>query len=316
MNEEKKSSPGNSKLSTIFLVVLGLHVVVIVLILAYNLLKGGGAPEEENYFGSVTPASSYEPAPLQPSRTADEPYLQTGGAEEELVEPSSARARGGMSMPSPQDPIWAMGTVEPRDAEVSEPVESALDAPPEKPLTAGDLARLSQGTATPSEPAAPSFEEEVRQTAAPQTYQVVKGDSLSRIGTRFGVSVADLQKANQMDGTMIRIGEVLQIPNGAVAQAAPRASIPTAVPAATPVETPASIGKTHVVSKGETLWRIARQYDINAQKLADYNGIADPKRLKVGTRLNIPASGQQMARPVQGGQPPRVQDTDVAMVRE
>ena len=43
----------------------------------------------------------------------------------------------------------------------------------------------------------------------------------------------------------------------------------------------------HVVSSGETLFSIARQYDVPAGILARYNGLAEPYRLAVGQSLLI-----------------------------
>ncbi len=43
-------------------------------------------------------------------------------------------------------------------------------------------------------------------------YTVRAGDNLFRIGLKYGVSVADLQAANGLHSTYIRVGQVLQIP--------------------------------------------------------------------------------------------------------
>ena len=43
----------------------------------------------------------------------------------------------------------------------------------------------------------------------------------------------------------------------------------------------------HVVSSGETLFSIARHYDVPAGILARYNGLAEPYRLAVGQSLLI-----------------------------
>ncbi|MDH3283194.1 MAG: LysM peptidoglycan-binding domain-containing M23 family metallopeptidase [Acidobacteriota bacterium] len=46
----------------------------------------------------------------------------------------------------------------------------------------------------------------------------------------------------------------------------------------------------HVVRKGETLWRIARSYDLPLAELAAANGIDDPTRIRSGQRLVIPGA--------------------------
>jgi LysM repeat protein len=44
----------------------------------------------------------------------------------------------------------------------------------------------------------------------------------------------------------------------------------------------------HVVAKGETLYSIARKYDISVDSLATTNTISDPSKLFVGMKLSIP----------------------------
>jgi murein DD-endopeptidase MepM/ murein hydrolase activator NlpD len=45
-----------------------------------------------------------------------------------------------------------------------------------------------------------------------------------------------------------------------------------------------------VVRRGETLYRIGKQYGVPANVLAQANGLADPTRLAVGQRLTIPGA--------------------------
>ncbi len=54
-------------------------------------------------------------------------------------------------------------------------------------------------------------------SAAGSSYVVQSGDSLNRISANTGVSVADLQKANGLTGTSIRIGQTLKIPGAGAA---------------------------------------------------------------------------------------------------
>ena len=53
------------------------------------------------------------------------------------------------------------------------------------------------------------------------TYRVQKGDTLSGISRRFGLSVNELKAANRINGDLIRVGQSLRIPAPfSVAQAA------------------------------------------------------------------------------------------------
>ena len=56
----------------------------------------------------------------------------------------------------------------------------------------------------------------------------------------------------------------------------------------------------HTVLKGETLYAIAKRYDISVESLMKANAIADPGRLFVGMRLSIPGSAAAPAQAVPG----------------
>lgn len=60
--------------------------------------------------------------------------------------------------------------------------------------------------------------------AAAQTYTVKKGDTLWRISRHHGTTVTSMQEVNQLpDVNFLRIGQVLQLPDGTVAAPAPAA---------------------------------------------------------------------------------------------
>ena len=51
-------------------------------------------------------------------------------------------------------------------------------------------------------------------------------------------------------------------------------------------------GVYHTVQKGQTLHFIARAYNVNLDRLKRINGVYDPSRLQIGTRLWIPGARQ------------------------
>lgn len=57
-------------------------------------------------------------------------------------------------------------------------------------------------------------------------------------------------------------------------------------------------GVYHTVTKGQTLYRISRTYQVNETYLARVNGISDPSQLRIGTRLFIPGATRQRSVPV------------------
>ncbi len=53
---------------------------------------------------------------------------------------------------------------------------------------------------------------------------------------------------------------------------------------------PEAVGVYHIVTRGLTLWRIARAYGVDLEQLAEVNGIEDPTLIKTGQRLFIPGA--------------------------
>jgi LysM repeat protein len=72
------------------------------------------------------------------------------------------------------------------------------------------LSSLPTSTPAPSESLAPT--ETLPPTSTPRLYTVQRNDTLSGIALRFGVSVEAIQALNNLSNTIIREGQVLQIP--------------------------------------------------------------------------------------------------------
>jgi len=80
--------------------------------------------------------------------------------------------------------------------------------------------------------------------------------------------------------------------------------VPTTAAAATqaPTATPLPTGQvTHVVRRGENMFRIALRYGTTVQAIASANGIANPALIYVGQSLVIPISGSQPTQPPPDG---------------
>lgn len=129
-------------------------------------------------------------------------------------------------------------------------------------------------------------------TGRARTYAVRPGDTLWDIARRHGVSADGLAAANGLrSSAVLQPGQLLRVPVSARAvssTAAARSTAPAAVPR------PAST--THVVRRGETLWRIAGAYGVGMDALVAANGIDDPDRLAPGRRLTIPGGGAPRVR--------------------
>lgn len=98
----------------------------------------------------------------------------------------------------------------------------------------------------------------------PGSYTVKRGDSLSEIAARFGVSMAALKSENRLSSNTIRIGQELSLPGGD-----------------SPVES------EHRITSGETLSGIAARYSVSLAQLRQANELAGD-RIMVGQVLKIP----------------------------
>jgi LysM repeat protein len=114
------------------------------------------------------------------------------------------------------------------------------------------------------------------------TYVVQRGDTLSSIAYRHGVSTQALASANNIyNQNLIRRGQRLVIP-GAGTTAAPSYS---------------SSGSVHVVQRGENLYRIALYYGTTVYALASANNLSSTSLIYTGQRLTIPGGGSASTAP-------------------
>lgn len=93
-----------------------------------------------------------------------------------------------------------------------------------------DLIRVGQALKIPSpgEAVAPTGPSGNESSSGATTYEVQSGDTLGAISRRFAVGLADLRRANNLTGDLIRVGQVLTIPTGA--ETRPEAASPQAQP--------------------------------------------------------------------------------------
>ncbi|AHF01337.1 peptidoglycan-binding protein [Thiomicrospira aerophila AL3] len=122
-------------------------------------------------------------------------------------------------------------------------------------------------------------------------HRVVAGDTLGHIAQRYGTSVAEIQRLNNLSNNTIRVGRTLTIPIPAdsTTQLAANTNQPASTSqvvntASSRAEQPA---QTHQVRAGQSLWTIARDYRVSVNDLAAWNDLDPQRPLQVGQTLAI-----------------------------
>jgi len=297
MSEEKNSNMfSNAKLSTIFIVVLGLHVVVIVLISAYHLLKGDTSAEITQRITPPEPRSYESVLTEEADERSPEVITAYDAVEVASTEESMEQAGLPLPMPAANDPIWTgqapvAADVTPKMTQVKNKAEEVVQAA----VTDTTTFRPAPVVTERVEPIQQVKEvAKVAKATAGAAYTVQKGDTLSAIASRYGVKVAEIQQANQLNSSMIRIGQKLTLPGvNALAMKAPQ--VTQAAKQVAPKAAVASTG-TYTVSKGDTLWKISRKFSTTPQAIASLNGIKDPSKLRVGDKIKVPNTASSAAR--------------------
>lgn len=107
-----------------------------------------------------------------------------------------------------------------------------------------------------------SVEETPKEPSSGVSYVVVSGDNLYSIANKYGVSVDDIKKLNNLSSNILKIGQVLKIPG-------------------------TDQFVTYTVKSGDSLWKIANTYGVSINELKNINNL-EGNLLSIGQKLLIP----------------------------
>ncbi len=94
-------------------------------------------------------------------------------------------------------------------------------------------------------------------------YQVKPGDTLYSISKQYNISLDELKKINNLINNNLSIGQLLNVPSGL------------------------SQVNSYIVTSGDTLYSIAKKFDVSIDKLKEVNDLSS-NMLSVGQKLIIP----------------------------
>ncbi|MGE7917482.1 LysM peptidoglycan-binding domain-containing protein [Viridibacillus sp. NPDC093762] len=128
----------------------------------------------------------------------------------------------------------------------------------------------------------------VSQSSNTATYKVKQGDTLSKISTKFNVSVSALQQINKIKGHLIYVGQKIKVPTTTTNAGKPNGNTTTTKPdKTTKPPTPNNVNATsYKVVAGDTLSGIAYKFGISITQLKSWNGLT-ADLIRVGQTLKV-----------------------------
>lgn len=107
------------------------------------------------------------------------------------------------------------------------------------------------------------------------THKVTKGDTLWSISKQYNLSLQLIFDLNNIkDKDNLSIGQIIKISQDNL---------------------PAADYNMHIVNKGETLWSIARKYNLSVDLILDTNNIANSELISIGQEMKIPSHKNAVA---------------------
>lgn len=176
--------------------------------------KGGALSEEEYMAFADARASGVKPAPKaeEPKETAEQPAVEA------IPEPPSAETQAASGQTAMEPPVAGQPAMEQAGDQAADQAAAtqAAEQPVAEVVEVTEALTMPEGGKEKDEIVAVAETVEVaKPEVAEKTYEVKRGDVLSRVASKFGVSLKALLAANNIDNPdHVEAGEKLVIPSG------------------------------------------------------------------------------------------------------
>ena len=141
-----------------------------------------------------------------------------------------------------------------------------------------------------------------------QRYSVAPGDSLSLIAKRFDTTVDALTRHNQLSGASIQTGQTLLIPvlraNSAQQQSLLRSK---------QIAKRGSQRIDYRVRRGDSMWSIARKFDVSVLQITEWNELSAAGTLHAGSTLKLWTQAQAATQSTTGASAASSKSSDSPM---
>jgi murein DD-endopeptidase MepM/ murein hydrolase activator NlpD len=205
----------------------------------------------------------------------DFPAFNLTSSESDNTDPAATAA-----LPVPEESVYSSGASDGRLARASLPPPSYTPRPSAAAYSPQPSGRVGAEQANYPSQSAPQAEPAVLRASqvSGRRIKVAKGDTLSILARRYGVSVEAIMSANNLPDGRLDIGQELIMPGvaaGRVAEAAP-----------------SSAQSTYKVQKGDTPHDIAEKLGVDEKALIERNNL-NPNNLRIGQVLVIPGKSSK-----------------------
>ncbi len=116
-----------------------------------------------------------------------------------------------------------------------------------------------------------------KETSATAYHTVKSGESLGLIGKKYGCSVNELMKWNNLSSSKILVGQKLRVSGSTLASSGSKTSS----------------GETaryfmYTIQQGDNLWDIANKFEVTVSQIKNLNDLKNASRIKPGQKIKIP----------------------------
>lgn len=280
----------------------------------YEYLLKGEKPAVPEQIPVVKPRPKPETRPTIPP--IEPPSIELPPSKPELIEPPLIEKKPVAEtepvippqvepIPSPELELAPVPEVpEQKVEEPPTPAETVVEFPPSEAIEREpepvSRPEVAEPVVQPVQERLPELQAEAPtevEAEEPFRYAIQRGDTLNAIARRYGVTVNDLIRANDIsDPSHISIGQKLVIPGYRLPEPPPEPE-----PVVRPIPAPDE-AYVYTIAAGDTLNSIARRYSVSVQELVAANKLADSNRIRVGQKLVIPGVFKR-PEPVPAGPP-------------